>query len=97
MADPSNSVAVSAATVWEVEIKKRAGKLHFPHDVVSLARGYGFELLSISSLDARRAGSLEWDHKDPFDRMLAAQSLERDMTIVSDDVAFRDAPGVALL
>ena len=36
MADPSNSVAVSAATVWEVEIKKRAGKLHFIGEMVAL-------------------------------------------------------------
>jgi len=95
--DPSNTVVVSAATVWEVEIKKRAGKLPFPHDVVSLARGFGFDLLPISPLDARRAGQLEWDHRDPFDRMLLAQSLEGDMTIVTSDAAFDGAPGVSLL
>ncbi|CAN5574643.1 type II toxin-antitoxin system VapC family toxin [soil metagenome] len=97
IAEPSNTVAVSAATVWEIEIKKRSGKLHFPHEAIALAHGYGFELLPISPLDARRAGSLDWDHRDPFDRMLAAQCLERDFTLVTDDVAFFEAPGVTLL
>jgi PIN domain nuclease of toxin-antitoxin system len=95
--DADNVVSISAASVWEIEIKKRAGKLDVPFDVIELSEANGFELLSISAGDARLAGSLEWDHRDPFDRMLAAQSLERGMTIVTDDAALIAAPGIRTL
>jgi len=95
--DSGNTVGLSAASVWEVEIKKRRGKLEFDHDLLSVASDYGFVTVSISAEDARRAGSLEWDHRDPFDRMLVAQSIERRMILVTDDAAVIAAPGVVAL
>jgi len=95
--DPENSVAVSAASVWEVEIKKRRGRLDFPLDLVDLAGVHGFDLLPMTASDARLAGSLDWEHNDPFDRMLAAQSLEHDLVMVTDDAALAAAPGIRRL
>jgi PIN domain nuclease of toxin-antitoxin system len=95
--DPENSVALSAASVWEVEIKKRRGKLDFPLDLVDLASAHGFDLLPMTASDARLAGSLDWEHNDPFDRMLAAQSLEHGLTVVTDDGALAAAPGIRAL
>lgn len=95
--DSGNTVGVSSASVWEVEIKKRRGKLQFVHDLLSIATDYGFSMVPISAEDARLAGSLEWDHRDPFDRMLVAQSIERRMTLVTDDAAILAAPGVTAL
>ncbi len=97
LVDPENTVAVSAASIWELEIKKRRGKLDFPYDLIELTEEYDFELLAISPADARSAGSLEWDHRDPFDRMLAAQSLARGLTLVTDDSALTSAPGIRTL
>lgn len=95
--DPENAVAVSVASIWEIEIKKRSGKLLFDYDAVDIAREYEFELLSINPRDAQLAGSLDWDHRDPFDRMLVAQSLDRGLTIVTGDDAVRGAPGIRTL
>lgn len=97
LVDPENAVAVSVASIWEIEIKKRSGNLDFDHDPIDLAREYDFELLPIAARDARLAGSLDWDHRDPFDRMLVAQALERGLTIVTGDDAVRAAPGIRAL
>ena len=75
---PSNALLVSAATAWEMAIKHRAGK--WPEAEILLAQHndltsrLGAESLDISPADAIRDGSLVWDHADPVDRTLAAQS-----------------------
>ena len=94
---PDNRVYVSAATVWEIEIKKRSGKLDFGFDVLDLAGENDFELLAISPEDAAAAGSVEWEHRDPFDRMLVSQARRRELVLVSADDAIRAAPGVRVL
>lgn len=97
LVDPENAVFVSVTSIWEIEIKKRSGKLDFGHDTIDLAREYDFELLPIGARDARLASSLDWDHRDPFDRMLVAQALEHGLTIVTGDDAVRAAPGIRAL
>jgi len=97
IAAPENSVVMSVATVWEVEVKKRSGKLDFDQDMIELAAEYGFDLLSIGPDDARLAGSLDWEHRDPFDRMLAAQAANRALTLITADSALLLAPGVRFL
>ncbi len=92
--DPENEAIVSAATAWEVEIKKRSGKLAFSPTVLEVATDSGFALLDISAEDATLAGSLEWDHRDPFDRILAAQSVGLGLTLVTQDQALLAAPGL---
>jgi len=95
--DEENSVHVSAVCAWEIETKKRGGKLRFGHDVAATSAQLGFEHLAITMAHATTAGSLEWDHRDPFDRMLVAQALQNDMILLSADEAMRSAPGVRVL
>lgn len=90
--DSANDVLVSAATVWEITTKARLGKLpgalDVALDVPSSIRDQGFEPLAISVAHAQRAGSLPGPHRDPFDRMLAAQAEIEAVPIVSVDTAF---------
>ena len=95
--DDSNSIYVSAVSAWEVETKKRITKLDFNDDVGRVAAEFGFEALSVTLNHASVAGSLEWDHRDPFDRMLVAQALSDDMVLLSADEAMKSAPGVRVL
>ncbi len=95
IADPGNLVCVSAATVWEISIKQALGKLSVEGDLdVILAED--FEPVPITFDDGRRAGALPRHHRDPFDRMLVAQALGRDLTLVSRDPRM-DPYGVPIL
>ena len=93
----ANTIFVSAATAWEIATKHRIGKLAHAEavalDVTGSIAGQGFEELAITVGDAARAGQLPGPHRDPFDRMLIAQALARNMTIVSVDRMF-DGYGV---
>ncbi|MES2171642.1 MAG: type II toxin-antitoxin system VapC family toxin [Actinomycetota bacterium] len=97
IADPANSVFVSAATAWEIAIKRRAGKLAFARVLTEVAEEYGFTWLPMSEQDAELAGDLDWAHRDPFDRMLVAQASRRRLALVTSDLAISAAPGVQLL
>lgn len=89
IAAPGNPVFVSAASAWEIATKYRTGKLpeaaHVALDVAGIIADQGFEELPITVADAERAGRLPGTHRDPFDRMLAAQALGRDLPLVSKD------------
>ena len=88
---PSNTVYVSSATAWEVATKFRKGKLPLGGSMIvdwhKRLIVDGFVELPISIYDALKAGSLEGEHKDPFDRMLAAQSLVSGFPVVTSDTA----------
>ena len=86
IADPDNLVYVSAASIWEISIKQAVGKLTVLGDI-DTAISEDFEPLPISLSDARAAGSLPQYHRDPFDRMLVAQAIAHDLTLVSRDSA----------
>lgn len=90
--DEQNDVFVSAASAWEITTKFRIGKLpdagSVAHDVAAAVASEGFDELPISMLHAQRAGDLEGRHKDPFDRMLIAQALIENLTLVSNEKAF---------
>jgi PIN domain nuclease of toxin-antitoxin system len=88
IASPANDVLVSAATVWEIEIKRALGKLDAPDGLVDAVEASAFQALPISPADAERAGRLPPHHRDPFDRMLVAQAMRLDAVIVSRDDAF---------
>jgi len=96
IADPGNLVLVSAATAWEISIKKALGKLAAPDDLERQVQAGGFSPLPISIAHGVAAGQLPRHHEDPFDRMLIAQALADGLTIVTRDKRF-DAYGVALL
>jgi len=89
LADPENAVFVSAASVWEIATKARSGKLIFKGSVLKTISQNGFETLPISAADAEVAGSLDWEHRDPFDRMLVAQARNHRLTLISADAALR--------
>ena len=93
----ANTIFVSAASAWEIATKHRIGKLAHAEavalDVTGSIAGQGFQELEITVGDAERAGRLPGPHSDPFDRMLIAQALARNMTIVSVDRMF-DGYGV---
>lgn len=94
MLDPAQRVLVSAASAWEITTKHRLGKLpgaaEVAGDVLGCITGQGFEELAISFRDAERAGRLGGPHRDPFDRMLIAQALARDLLLVSNEAIFDD-------
>jgi PIN domain nuclease of toxin-antitoxin system len=97
IADVSNRVLVSAGSVWEIEIKRRLGKLSFDGSPAAAIAANGFEELPILPLDAEQAGELAWEHADPFDRLLVAQARRLAATMVTADAAVRDYGKVALL
>jgi PIN domain nuclease of toxin-antitoxin system len=100
MADPLNEIFVSAATAWEIATKVRLGKLpgaeNLERNFLETIEDSGYTLVPIDAENGLRAGRLIADHGDPFDRMLAAQSLASDMPILSKDTKL-DAFGVRRL
>lgn len=96
LANTDNQVYVSAATVWEMSIKRQLGKLTAPDDLEAVVERCGFIPLSIGLFHAQQAGSLPMHHRDPFDRMLLAQAQAEGLTLVSQDTVF-PAYGVRLI
>ncbi|MEN8179066.1 MAG: type II toxin-antitoxin system VapC family toxin [Pseudomonadota bacterium] len=87
IADPTERVLISAATVWEIGIKQAIGKLEAPESILSAIQEGGFEELPISARHAELAARLPEHHKDPFDRMLIAQAQVEGLTLVTADSA----------
>jgi PIN domain nuclease of toxin-antitoxin system len=85
IANADNLVAVSAATAWEISIKRSLGKLDAPDDLEEQLDASGFIALPITLADGIAAGRLPRHHDDPFDRMLVAQAQNRGLTIISRD------------
>jgi Uncharacterized protein conserved in bacteria len=94
--DPTNEVCVSAATVWELSIKRQLGKVEMPDGLAEQCSDEGFRILVIDGRHAELAGSLPLHHTDPFDRMLIAQAQLDTLIIVTRDRAFA-AYGVQVL
>ncbi|MDB9304858.1 type II toxin-antitoxin system VapC family toxin [Nodularia spumigena CS-591/12] len=99
IADSTNEVFISAASAWEIEIKKKNQKLNFdcPDDLLEAIIYTGFNLLSISVHHAIKAGSLPLHHKDPFDRILIAQAMLEKMILVTSDTKIIGQYGVPFL
>lgn len=83
--DVRNTVIVSAASAWEISIKRALGKLKAPENLCALVEDDGFELLPITFFHGERAGGLPPLHRDPFDRMLIAQAQAEGLDIVTSD------------
>lgn len=101
ISDRQNILLVSGASAWEAATKARLGKL--PHAAAILdawdrnLRRLGCQRLPITDEHALLAGSLDWDHRDPFDRMLAAQAIIESVTLITRDPVFEGLPGVRTL
>ena len=94
IAEPENEILVSAASAWEISTKHRLGKLPEAGDVAqrlpTYVRKARFTELPISIDHAQAAGGLPGSHRDPFDRMLIAQSKLLAIPVVTIDPVFRD-------
>ena len=94
--DPSNTVLVSAASVWELSLKHHQGKL--PEltaaiaDLPGLLQADGFQPLPISIAHGLRAGGYSQPHRDPFDRMLAAQAQLEGLVLMTADAQLSNFP-----
>lgn len=82
-----HEVLVSAATMWELEIKRLKGKLSAPEDLLDRVECAGFRLLDVTPDHALDAARLPPHHGDPFDRMLIAQAQAEGATLVTHDDA----------
>jgi PIN domain nuclease of toxin-antitoxin system len=85
IASPKTTVYVSAASAWEIAIKKAVGKLQAPDDLVAALSANRFQHLPVTIEHALYAGSLPRHHDNPFDRMLVAQALLEKLTIITRD------------
>lgn len=89
IANASVEVFVSAVTAWEIATKYRLGKLPaaagIAHDIEGSIAGVEFLPLAVSLAHGQLAGALPGVHKDPFDRLLAAQAIAENLTLVSNE------------
>jgi PIN domain nuclease of toxin-antitoxin system len=89
---PGEQVVVSLASCWEMAIKVSLGRLKLaaPLDrfVAEHLAANGFHPLAITLPHAARVATLPFHHRDPFDRLLAAQALDAELAIVSADRVF---------
>lgn len=92
VADEANEVFVSAASAWEIATKQRLGKLQGVPEATArfgeLVAADGFVHLPVTYLHSLRAGGYDVAHRDPFDRMLAAQSELESLILVTCDPVF---------
>lgn len=97
ISDGANRIHVSAATVWEANLKARKGKLRLRGSLVTAIASNGFAELPVTALDAERSGALEWSHGDPFDRLLVAQAIGHALVLITSDAAIARFRGIAQL
>jgi PIN domain nuclease of toxin-antitoxin system len=88
IADPVNEPFVSAASVWEIAIKRSLGKLRAPDELPDRIADAGFPWLPISPSHAWKVRELPLHHRDPFDRILVAQALIERLPIITADARF---------
>lgn len=91
---PENDIYLSAVSLWEIAIKTRIKKLDLDglslDELIPLAEKMEFQLISLTPEEAVGYGNLtESTHKDPFDRMLMRQCIQRNLTIISKDSEFK--------
>jgi PIN domain nuclease of toxin-antitoxin system len=88
IADPSNEPLISAASVWEIAIKRSLGKVTVPDDLPATIVAEGFAWLPVTAMHAWEVRNLATHHRDPFDRMLIAQALAERIPVVTGDQRF---------
>ena len=96
IANPDNDVLVSAASIWEAEVKVATGKLQLATDLIEELRINAFGDVAVSARHGVAAARLPRHHGDPFDRMLVAQAQLEGLTLVTRDPVF-DRYSVAVL
>lgn len=97
LADADTAVYASAANTWEIAIKAMLGKIELDLDeLAEEIRNVGFTELPVSVAHTLRLRELPAHHRDPFDRILVAQSLEEGLTLVTHDSQLRNYPAPIL-
>ena len=96
IAAPENEVLVSAASAWEIATKYRLGRLPEAREAAGrfgeLVEADGFTHLPVTYRDAILAGSFDSSHRDPFDRVLAAQAIVEGVPLLTRDPVFSQFP-----
>lgn len=90
LVEPADELLFSAASVWEIAIKRSLGKLTVPDDLPDRIVDEGFSWLAITPAHAWRVRDLPTHHRDPFDRLLVAQALTERLPIVTANARFSD-------
>jgi PIN domain nuclease of toxin-antitoxin system len=85
IAEPANNPLVSAASLWEMAIKRSQGKLTAPDDLPETIAAERFAWLPVTARHAWHARTLPPRHRDPFDRLLVAQAQTEGVPVVTDD------------
>ena len=85
ISDTRNEVLVSAATTWEITIKKKKGLLTAPDNMDTIVEDEGFSKLPITLFHGEQAGALQDIHRDPFDRMFIAQAQAEGLELLTSD------------
>lgn len=90
--DQANTLVLSVASIWEMQIKVQLGKLELNRPLEEIVRDQErtnrIQLLPVQAAHVFGLRQLPYHHKDPFDRLLIAQALVEDMTMVSVDPVF---------
>jgi PIN domain nuclease of toxin-antitoxin system len=94
--DELNRVTVSAATVWEIALKRSLGKLTIEDGWARALVRLGFDALPVTAIHAEAVERLPWHHRDPFDRLLVAQARSEALQMVTADARLA-AYGVELV
>ncbi len=101
LGDRGTALFASSASAWEIATKHRLGKLPQAEGLID---GYqrhldraGIETLPSTADHALTAGTLSWEHRDPFDRMIAATSMIESLPLVTSDSAFESLNGIRLI
>jgi PIN domain nuclease of toxin-antitoxin system len=89
MEDPDTALFFSAASIWEMAIKRAKDKLDIPDNLLGTMEQRGFVELPVSARQGLIAGALPPHHRDPFDRMLVAQAQSEGLTLVTHDERIR--------
>jgi len=101
MEDENSEIFVSPVTAYEIMNKHRIGKLpeyaYVAENYLEIFNNLGVEELLINKKHLHFAGKFEWTHRDPFDRMLAAQAFTENMTLITNDPAFQSLPWLSIL
>ena len=96
LTDPEQELLFSMASIWELTIKIASGKLtpvgSSIRDIIAMLRKSGVDILPVRVEHLLRLETLPTQHRDPFDRLLIAQALEEDLTILTNDAQFRHYP-----
>jgi PIN domain nuclease of toxin-antitoxin system len=90
--NPDNQIYYSVASIWEIEIKRKVGKLNITENYIELIDNELFQCLSILKNHVLKISNLEFHHHDPFDRVLIAQAIEENLTIITSDKLFKKYP-----